>query len=137
MRGCWAQDGARWMSGASAGQVGHVLAKGDRGVQRVPDQTQCRVVHGISHLARSLVLVVGRVRGLGHGLLLGRRLVSFGLGRIFCRRLRFSLLRCLGLGLLRLWRLLLLRVGPPLARGLLLLGRGTPSPAASWAWRRG
>src|SRR6478609_4637530 len=37
MRGCWARDGARWTSGASAGQAGYVLAEDDRGVQRVPD----------------------------------------------------------------------------------------------------
>src|SRR6476661_3345542 len=56
MRGCWAQDGARWASGSckpwlaavgsdlrftqiadGAGQAGIVLAKDDRGVQRVPD----------------------------------------------------------------------------------------------------
>src|SRR6478735_3199577 len=37
MRGCWAQDGARWTTGASAGQAGHVLAKDDHGVRRVPD----------------------------------------------------------------------------------------------------
>src|SRR6476661_5106135 len=50
MRGCWAQDGARWTMGASAGQAGAVLAEDDRGVQRVPDQFQRRVARGINHL---------------------------------------------------------------------------------------
>src|SRR4029079_312367 len=78
MRGCWAQDGARWTTGASAGQAEIVLVKDDRGVQRVPDQIQRRVVHGLNHLTRSLPLIIGRVRGLGHGLLLGGGLVRLG-----------------------------------------------------------
>ena len=40
-----------WLTGTSAGQAGHVPAKDDRGVQRVPDQTQRRVARGIDHLA--------------------------------------------------------------------------------------
>jgi len=67
MRGCWAQDGARWTTGASAGQAEIVLVKDDRGVRRVPDQIQRRVVHGLNHLTRSLTLIIGRVRGLGRG----------------------------------------------------------------------
>src|SRR4029078_5136030 len=49
MRGCWAQDGARWTTGASVGQAGHVLAEDDRGVQCVPDQIQRRVARGANH----------------------------------------------------------------------------------------
>src|SRR4029079_16242598 len=41
---------ARWTLGASAGQAGHVLAKGDRGVPRAPDQIQRRAARGTSHL---------------------------------------------------------------------------------------
>src|SRR6476469_10952066 len=133
MSGCWAQDGARWTTGASAGQAEIVLVKDDRGVQRVPDQIQRRVVHGLNHLTRSLTLIIGRVRGLGHGLLLGGGLVRLGgclLGLRLC--LCLCLCRTLGLGLLGLGRLLLLRLGRRLGLGLLLLlrlgGRGCLGP---------